>query len=554
MNSRKKNSILIVDDERSNISTLNTILNSVYIIYASNNGKEAIETALEFMPDIILLDVLMPEMDGYDVIATLKNYEKTRNIPVIFITGLDNINAEIKGLSSGAVDYIQKPFNSAIVRLRIQNQIQIVERLRQQTLITKISHNFLSNAYTGSLYAETLRMVGEFMGIATILLYTLKEENNLLTCQNEWINPELNLNSRIGDKIQLNEQTVSAINNLLSENEKDLCLHSNNPVISNYTNLSRNYLNNFVTTPVFIKGKMCAILVFYNKDNSEWSKSDIDLATLVTNIFSVVFERDAINSDLIKIQELEASLIAAKEHAEYLSRAKSEFLSRMSHEMRTPMNAIIGMLQVFEIQGIPDNMRKSCEAMNNAAKDLQRLINDVLDVSDIEYGAFKLSDSVFNYRNILKDVLMAADDKATEKRQMLNCKTDPAIPASLCGDERHLKLVISTLLSNAVKYTPEDGEIYFEARLINKEDNTITLQIEISDNGIGISKERQDKLFSLFEQEDGSFNRKDSGIGIGLALSKRIAEMMGGNIWVESELGKGAKFYFTCVLQLTKSL
>ena len=172
-----KNSILIVDDESSNITALKTILSPEYIVYASSDGHDAIETAEEFLPDVILLDVLMPDMDGYNVISVLKSTEKTRNIPVVFITGLDNSDAEEKGLVLGAADYMPKPFSSAIVKLRVQNQLAITNRthdlsehLRQQALMTKIAHRFLSDAYIEALFTDTLSMIGEFMGLAQILL------------------------------------------------------------------------------------------------------------------------------------------------------------------------------------------------------------------------------------------------------------------------------------------------------------------------------------------------------------------------------------------------
>ena len=126
MTGAKKNSLLIVDDEKSNILALTRILSQAYTIYAAKNGQDAIETAAEHMPDVILLDILMPEMDGYDVLAALKGSEKTRAIPVIIITGLDSPEDEEKGLALGAADYISKPFSPAIVKLRVQNQIQIL--------------------------------------------------------------------------------------------------------------------------------------------------------------------------------------------------------------------------------------------------------------------------------------------------------------------------------------------------------------------------------------------------------------------------------------------
>ncbi|MCL2230681.1 MAG: ATP-binding protein [Treponema sp.] len=524
----KKNSILVVDDERDNISSLKIILSPEYKVYASTKGKDAIETAHEFLPDIILLDVLMPDMDGYDVITALKNSEKTRDIPVIFITGLDNSSAEIKGLALGAADYILKPFHPAIVKLRVQHQVQLVERHRQQTLMTKIAHNFLVNSSNDELYTGTLKVMGEFIGNTAILLYKLNANQNVIVCQNEWMNPAANMDSRIGTIIKLTEESISDINNLLSNSEKELCLKPEDIIIQKIKKSNSHLLENFIATPIYIKGRMNAILVLTSEDKREWSESETGLIVLAASIFSGVFERNEI------------------QHNEYLGRVKTEFLSRMSHEMRTPLNAIMGILQVFDLLGVPENLKENCSLMNSSARTLLRLIDDVLDISDMEYGMYKLANAPFDFKLMAREILRNADENASKKNQILDCKIDPAIPASLIGDEKRLRQVINTFLSNAVKFTAEEGEIFFDARLIDEENEIVTLQIEITDNGIGISKEQQDKLFSVFEQGDGGLTRDYDGLGIGLALSKRIIDMMGGNIRVESQFGKGSKFNFTC--------
>jgi len=393
MSSKKKYSILIVDDERANISTLKTILNPEYTIYASCDGEEAIEAVEEFMPDVILLDIIMPGMDGYQVITALKDSEKTKDIPVIFITGLDNADAEEKGLILGAADYITKPFHSAIVNIRVKNQINLIERFR-------IEHD---------------------------LNIVLKLQSDLVAAKE------------------------------LAERNREIAEHSN--------------------------------------------------------------------------------------------RAKSEFLSRMSHEMRTPMNAIMSIMYIINMKCNTDKLKGYLREMSKASDSLQNLIEDVLDISDIEHGVFKLSNSVFDADVMFKDVLQTASHKASKKQQILIPKLDPTIPSSLIGDEKRLKQVIANLLANAIKFTPEKGEIFFESEVIHFDNGIVTLQITVADNGIGIAKEQQDKLFVIFEQVDGSSTREHGGIGIGLALSRRIVELMGGKIWVESELNKGATFNFTCKLQ-----
>jgi len=562
MNKDKKNSILIIDDEKSNILALTNILNAEYTVYAIRDSREAIETAEKDIPDVILLDILMPEMDGYDVIAGLKNSERTRDIPVIFITGLDSRESEEKGLALGAADYIPKPFNSSIVKLRVQNQIKLVERLRQQALMTKISHSFLSDIHTDILFTDTLKMVGEFMNIAKVLLYKNEGDDsvnskvsNAFICQSEWINPKLNLETYIGHRFELKEPMILTINNIIASGK--LYIHSGDPSIKEAMKPYRKNFHNYITAPVFIKGKICAFVDFsmenaVNGDNDqEWDESEIDLVVFVSSIFSGVYERNAIEHDLNVVLKLKTELIAAREQAEHLSRAKSEFLSRMSHEMRTPMNSIIGMMQVIMMNNIPENIKEFLTIINTASNDLLLLINDVLDISSMDYGGFKLNDSIFDPNVMLKDILQTACYNASEKQQVIKSKFDPTIPDSLKGDEKRLKQVIANLLTNAIKFTPENGEISIESEVLNAENGFITLKTTVTDNGIGISKEQQKMLFVIFEQVDGSLSREYGGIGIGLALSKRIVEMMDGKIWVESELNKGAAFSFTCKLQET---
>ena len=207
------------------------------------------------------------------------------------------------------------------------------------------------------------------------------------------------------------------------------------------------------------------------------------------------------------------------------------------------------MTEIIKKLGTNKDIKNYLDEIKKASNDLLRLINDVLDISDVEYGTIKLSHSAFNISSLFKDLLETARYNASKKQQVINFNIDQTIPETVTGDEKRLKQVIENLLANAIKFTPENGEIYIESSVLDVNNKTITLQVTVSDNGIGIAKEQQDNLFDIFEQVDGSHTRAHGGIGLGLALSKRIIEMMDGKIWVESELNKGAAFHFTCSLQ-----
>jgi signal transduction histidine kinase/DNA-binding response OmpR family regulator len=245
-----------------------------------------------------------------------------------------------------------------------------------------------------------------------------------------------------------------------------------------------------------------------------------------------------------QITEQNIHLAALREAAEAASRAKSEFLSNMSHEMRTPLNAVIGMTAIAE--NTPDIDRKDycLRKIKDASTHLLGVINDILDISKIESGKFDLAYAEFNVEKMLQKVVNVVNFRVDEKHLNFTVLIDDNMPRVLVGDEQRLAQVLANLLSNAVKFTPARGAVRLSARLLREENSVCVLQMDVKDTGIGIGKEQQTRLFSAFQQADSGISRRFGGTGLGLAISKRIVEMMGGNIWVESEPGKGSTFSF----------
>jgi signal transduction histidine kinase/DNA-binding response OmpR family regulator len=247
--------------------------------------------------------------------------------------------------------------------------------------------------------------------------------------------------------------------------------------------------------------------------------------------------------------EMEREIKDALQQATAASKAKGEFLSNMSHEIRTPLNAIIGMTSIAESTDKTERKNYAIEKIKVASKHLLGSINDILDVSKIEAGKFELSPVEFNFEKILQRVVTVTNFKVIEKKQKLMVHIEKAIPRIMFGDEQRLAQVIANLLGNAVKFTPENGTIDINASFEGERDGICTIKIEVTDSGIGISREQQEKLFKPFQQAESSTSRKFGGTGLGLTISRSIVEMMGGRIWVESELGKGTTFVFTIQLQ-----
>ncbi|MDR1776214.1 MAG: response regulator [Desulfovibrio sp.] len=486
-----KGSILVVDDENFNLLTLNKILTPAYRVFTAKSGEQALKLLEMNLPDIILLDVVMPGMDGFDMIAQLKAEERTARIPVIFITGLDNEVDEEKGFLLGAADYIRKPFKEAIVKARITTQMRIVRQMR--------------------LSEDDLLRMSSVSDSSPQFMVFINADGRI-----EYMNPAV---SQISGYSR--EEILSQGLELFFSDENSRKLHME------YLRGAAERRNHNFEMELIRKNGEIRVLSF---------------STFASVLHNGEMGTGMTGSDITEMKRIEGELIQAKVQAEYYNKAKTNFLSRMSHEMRTPMNAVMGMTSIARTAR-DDARRTYCyDRIEQASAHLLRIIDDILDMSRIEMGTFVLAERKFSFNAAMESVVVGASRFAAAKGINFEVFIDEKIPDRMTGDPNRLKQALGKLLDNAVLFTPEKGVIALSVHRLEDAAGKCVVRFEVSDTGPGMSDETLLRLWDAFEQADNTITRAHGGTGLGLPITKHIIEAMEGTIRVDSTPGKGSRF------------
>jgi len=420
----------------------------------------------------------------------------------------------------------------------LENKSKLLKiRLEQQEFISEITRSFVSSSETKTLIKEAVTKLGRYHNVSIAAIFKLDFPNNNVYPAFIWSSDKETPSSL--QEAGLNEVIKTCF-------PERLYAFTAIPVLSctdtsaGKTDGLRDMLNEntkaFIFVPLYVEGLLWGMLsVQQLNEPRNWTSTEKNFVAITSGTISSAIMLDIYNS---KLKE-------AFDKATAASRAKSDFLSNMSHEMRTPMNAIINMTKIAKRADDLERKNYALDKIADASVHLLGVINDILDMSKIEANKFELSPVEFSFDKMLKRVVNVVSFRTEEKKQKLSIQIDKDIPKVLICDDQRLAQVITNLVGNAVKFTPENGLIKIGIYLLSEKNGMCKLQVSVIDTGIGISVDQQKRLFQSFQQAESDTARKFGGTGLGLSISKNIVEMMGGKIWIESELGKGSTFAFT---------
>lgn len=491
--------ILLLDDREENLLSLKAILNRDDIaIYSTTSPNEALKIVWENEIAVALVDVQMPGMDGFEFAEILASNPKTKGILVVFVTAISKETTyAVRGLKTGAIDYLYKPLDPYITNAKVDSLIKLA---RSQSEIREKNH--------------------QLENFATII----NNSPDIITTVDPDTGKILSINPSVEKILGVNSTLLAGASFL------DLLIDPR-----------RSNLQEVLVTRAYVGGETIVIEDQFNGKLHQ----PVWLELRITFRNRLLF----INlHDIDKRKAHEMALVEARSLAEKARKVKEAFLANMSHEIRTPLNGIIGLGHLLQATSLDVQQHELLGMLLQSSGSLLNILNDILDISKIEEGKFSILPMPTDLRKIGKGIIDLMKFKADEKRIDLTVEVDEAVPESVMMDGMRLNQILMNLVGNSLKFT-HTGLVKLKIEHTGREGANHRILFKVVDTGIGISEDRLAIIFTEYGQASKDTAHQYGGTGLGLTISQKLVDLMGGKLKVSSESQKGSEFYFKLVLK-----
>ncbi|MBP9151405.1 MAG: response regulator [Flavobacteriales bacterium] len=488
--------LLVEDDEIDQMAFRRFVKQNAlpYKYLVAGSVRDVKELVAKEQFDVAVVDYNLGDGTGMDVLEVIGSAD-----PVIFVTGQGDQKLAVEAMKAGIFDYLIKDVNRDYLELLPVTIDNAISRRKAQQRIQEMEHEVQKLMWVVSQTENS-------MAIAS--------KNGKI----EWVNEGFE---------RLTGYTANEVIGTHGDFLRKDHIAGLNPNSDQFTELQR------------FKRSVTAEIEKVRKDGTIiWALSTM---TPILNKDGEIENIITIANDITDRKEAEQELLEAKQRAEHLAKTKEEFLANMSHEIRTPMNAIVGVAQLLRDTPLTESQSKYLNAIDFASDNLLNIINDVLDLSKLEANAVVYESRPFSIRNTVNQLSEMFRSKSEEKSVAFNTQIKANTPDTVLGDPTKINQILINLLSNAFKFTKK-GEVKLTISSKEMADKEIELELAVSDTGIGIPEDKFQDVFASFQQAQTNTTRKYGGTGLGLTIVKKLAEGMGGNVDISSELGKGTTF------------